>query len=129
MCTWQTRIPSRAPGAIFNNTKARLDLFVGRFRFPVEEVVQELHEISDAAVFSRNIKARTPPETNDQEKKRVDKGQLHTSTLQLRKRLHEANVFWIDPIRHNKLDTTLVTQNVKTAWVGLILGGHLFKEI
>jgi hypothetical protein len=125
MCTWQTRIPSRAPGAIFNNTKARLDLFVGRFRFPVEEVVQELHEISDAAVFSRNVETSTPPGANA----RVDWWRLHAGTLQLRSRLHEANVFWIDLVGHDELDTTLVAQNFKAARVGVVLGGRLLQEI
>ena len=56
-------------------------------------------------------------------------GVLHAGTLQLRSRLHEANVFWIDLVGHNELDTTLVTQNFKTAGVGVVLGGHLFQEI
>ena len=125
MCTWQTRIPSRAPGAIFNNTKARLDLFVGRFRFPVEEVVQELHEISDASVFSHNIETSTPPGAEA----RVDRWQLHADTLQLRIRLHETNVFWIVLVGQDELDTTLVAQHFQAAREGLVLGGHLFQKI
>ena len=42
-------------------TEARLDLSVGRFRLPLEKVVEQIHEVSDAAVFPRNIKPSTPP--------------------------------------------------------------------
>jgi hypothetical protein len=49
--------------------------------------------------------------------------------LQLRSRLHEASVFWIDLVGHDDLDATLVTQNFKGAGVGVVLGGHLFQKI
>ena len=42
-------------------TEAHLDLSVGRFRLPLEKVVEQIHEVSDAAVFPRNIKRSTPP--------------------------------------------------------------------
>ena len=124
MCTWQTRGPSRARKQL-SRTEARLDLFVGRFRFPIQEVVQEMHEISDASVFSHNIETSTPPGAEA----RVDRWHLHDGTLQLRSRLHEANVFWINLVGHDELDTTLVAQNFKAARVGVVLGGRLLQEI
>jgi hypothetical protein len=48
-------------GQKLGNAQARLDLSVSRFRLPHDEVIQELHEISDATVFSRNIETSTPP--------------------------------------------------------------------
>ena len=104
---------------------AHLNLFVGRFRLPFDEVIQKLHEVSDATVFSRNIETSTPPGAEA----RIGMWKLHAGTLQLRIRRHETNVFWIVLVGQNELDTTCVTQHFQTARVGLVLGGHIFQEI